>query len=273
MRKILLLAVLSLLVAACSGSDPELVGIRASNDPAIGDSRFLFAVNEIDGTRRGSPDEVVTLVAAPLDAPASTYEVTAEFVWIIQDAIGLYKAEIPWDTAGMWEINFEISTGEKAQPFLVFVGETATTVAIGESAPLVATKTLSDTPVEELTTDIPVDERFYELSLDTALTNGNKTVAVFATPAFCTTAACGPMMQQVKAVAGSYDDVNFVHIEVYDGFWEDGFTPTPEALVPAVTAFMLPTEPWIFVMDDEGDVIARLEGVLAPGELEELLDA
>lgn len=272
MRKLLLLVALALTVAACSGGDPEIVGIRASTDPAVGDSRFLFAVNEINGTRRGSPDEVVSLSATSLDEPDSVIETEAEFVWIVPNSIGLYKADLPWDVPGMWEIDFSLSTGEQGQPFLVFVAETPTTVAIGESAPLVATKTIADTEIEQLTTDHPVDERFYELSLDAALTNGDKTVAIFATPAFCTSAACGPMMQQVKALVDEYDAVNFVHIEVYDGFWQDGFTPSPEALVPAVTEFRLPTEPWIFVMDDEGDVLARLEGVLAPGELEELLD-
>jgi hypothetical protein len=35
--------------------------------------------------------------------------------------------------------------------------------------------------------------------------------------------------------------------------------------------FGLPSEPWIFVMDEEGVVIARIEGVLGDGELEAIL--
>ena len=45
------------------------------------------------------------------------------------------------------------------------------------------------------------------------------------------------------------------------------------SLADAGGEFRLPSEPWIFVMDEQGTVTARLEGVLAPGELEELLDA
>ena len=272
-RLALLLATLAVLAASCGAAEPEIIGIRASSDPAVGDTRFLFAVNEIEGTRRGSPDEAVTVTATSLAAPDVSYEVPAEFVWIVPEAIGLYKAEIPWDRGGQWEIDFDISTGEETQPFLVFVGDEPTTVGIGETAPLVATPTLADTELEDLTTDFPPDERFYQLSLDDALANGTKTVAIFATPAFCTSAACGPMMSQVKSLIGTYPGVNWVHVEVYEGFNEPDFAPNADHLVPAVREFGLPSEPWIFVMDEQGAVVARLEGVLAPGELEELLDA
>jgi hypothetical protein len=268
-----LITVLLLVSAACS-SEPEetLVGIRASTDPAIGDSRFIFAVNEIGGERRGSPDEVVTFTATPLDAPGTAIEGEAGFVWVVQDGFGLYKADIPFDTAGMWEIEFSVSTGENTEPFLVLVNEDPATVPIGEPAPLVASATVSDTPIEDLTTDDPVQESLYELSLDDALQNGKKTVAIFATPAFCTSAACGPMMAQAKEISSSYPEVNWIHVEVYSGFNEPGFAPDADHLVPAVVEFGLPSEPWIFVMDENGVVAARLEGVLDDGELEGLLD-
>jgi hypothetical protein len=268
-----LITVLLLVSAACS-SEPEetLVGIRASTDPAIGDSRFIFAVNEIGGERRGSPDEVVTFTATPLDAPGTAIEGEAGFVWVVQDGFGLYKADIPFDTAGMWEIEFSVSTGENTEPFLVLVNEDPATVPIGEPAPLVASATVSDTPIEDLTTDDPVQESLYELSLDDALQNGKKTVAIFATPAFCTSAACGPMMAQAKEISSSYPEVNWIHVEVYSGFNEPGFAPDVDHLVPAVVEFGLPSEPWIFVMDENGVVAARLEGVLDDGELEGLLD-
>lgn len=268
-----LITVLLLVSAACS-SEPEetLVGIRASTDPAIGDSRFIFAVNEIGGERRGSPEEVVTFTATPLDAPGTAIEGEAGFVWVVQDGFGLYKADIPFDTAGMWEIEFSVSTGENTEPFLVLVNEDPATVPIGEPAPLVASATVSDTPIEDLTTDDPVQESLYELSLDDALQNGKKTVAIFATPAFCTSAACGPMMAQAKEISSSYPEVNWIHVEVYSGFNEPGFAPDADHLVPAVVEFGLPSEPWIFVMDENGVVAARLEGVLDDGELEGLLD-
>lgn len=275
MKRVVALAlVLVSVAAACSGesSDP-LIGLRASQDVAVGDERFLFAVNEIDGTRRGSPEEEVQVVATPLDNPSQAIEADAVFMWIVPDAIGLYRAPVAFDTPGRWEIEFTISTGEDTDPFLVDVKPEPATVAVGEQAPAVATPTYPETPLSELTTDQEPLETLYTDSLDALLANGRPTVAVFATPAFCTSAACGPMVNQVKDLTTARTDADFIHIEVYSGFNSPGFEPGLDTLVPAVTAFGLPTEPWIFVMDGDGTVVSRLEGVLGEGELESILDS
>jgi hypothetical protein len=271
-RLALVLVSLALIATACGGETAEpLIGIRASTDPAVGDSRLLFGVNEIGGERRGSPDEKVSVVASPLEDPSRSVTSDAVFTWIIEDAIGLYVADVPFDTPGVWQIDFEISTGEPTEPFLIDIKPEPATVAVGEPAPVVASPTLADRPLEELTTDSDPLASLYELSLDDALTNGRKTVVLFATPAFCTSAACGPLVNQTKELISSAPGVDFLHIEVYEGFYEDGFAPGPDNLAPAVAAFGLPTEPWMFVMDEHGIVIARLEGVLVEGELEQIL--
>ncbi len=273
-RLLTLLTTVAMLVSACSGASQgeTLVGIRASNDPAVGDARFLFAVSEIDGTRRGSPEEKVTLVATSLDAPDVSIDADAVFEWIVEDGVGLYRANIPFDRPGLWEIDFQISTGEQTEPFLVDVSPEPSTVAAGDMAPLVKTPTLSDRPIEELTTDWEPLPALYEMSLDEALTNGRPTVVIFATPAYCTSAACGPLLKQTKAAVQEYPDVDFLHIEVYEGFNEEGFAPDRDHVVEAVKAFRLATEPWVFVVDEGGVVTARFEGVLGADELAEALD-
>lgn len=276
-RVVVFVALVAMVLASCGGDDggasgESLVGIRASTDPAVGDSRLLFAVNEIGGTRRGSPDEVVTVVAKPLDQPSRTIEAEAQFVWIVPDVSGLYLADVPFDSPGVWQIDFSISTGEPTDPFLIDIQAEPLTVAIGERAPRVKTPTSPDTSIADLTTDDEPLESLYLSSLDELLDNGRPTVALFATPAFCTSAACGPLLDQTKALAASHPDADFIHIEVYEGFNEPGFAPDGDHLAQAVVEFGLPSEPWIFVMDGSGVVIARLEGVLAEGELEALLE-
>jgi hypothetical protein len=271
---VLVLAVLALVATACSSAaaEPELVGIRASTDTAVGDERFLFAVAEIGGRRRGSPDEDITLIATSLDAPNVEIATDAEFVWVVPDAFGLYRADIPFDRPGLWEIDFDVSTGEESAPFLVDVLATPSTVASGDAAPLIATPTSSEVPITDLTTDSDPMPSLYETSLDEAFTNGRQSVVIFATPAYCTSATCGPLLQQTKDAAEELDEVNFVHIEVYSGFNEEGFQPDADHLVPAVEAFKLPSEPWIFIIDENGVVKSRLEGVLSEGELQRLID-
>ena len=270
----------SVLVSCASDDEPAqqqsgdvLIGIRASTAPAVGDERLLFSVNEISGTRRGSPEELVSIVAHSLEAPDKQIETDAIFTWIVPGSLGLYRAQVPFDRAGLWEIDFTISTGEDTEPFLIDVQVEPQTVAVGELAPRVKTLTLADRPIEELTTDADPLPVLYESSLDDLLENGQKTVVIFATPAYCVSATCGPLVSQAKELVATAPDVNFLHIEVYEGFTETGFAPDVEHLAPAAVAFGLPSEPWIFVMDEEGVVIARLEGVLGDGELQAILDA
>lgn len=274
-RPVLFFVALALVSTACSNSvaEPDLVGIRASTDTAVGDERFLFAVAEIDGRRRGSPDETVALVATSLDAPDVELAADADFLWVVPGAFGLYRADVPFDRQGLWEIDLDISTGEEVAPFLVDVLAAPSTVAAGDPAPLIATPTSDDIAITDLTTDPQPLASLYEMSLDDAFKSGQQSVVIFATPAYCTSATCGPLLQQTKDAAVAYDDVNFVHVEVYSGFNEEGFQPDAEHLVPAVEAFMLPSEPWIFVIDDNGVVKARFEGVLDDGELEEAIDS
>ncbi|MEN8238689.1 MAG: hypothetical protein ABFR53_05755 [Actinomycetota bacterium] len=274
-RIVVVVVALAVVAAGCSSEsgEPELVGIRASTDTAVGDERFLFAVAEIDGRRRGSPDEAITLVATSLDAPEVEISTDAEFVWIVPEAFGLYRADIPFDRAGLWEIDFDISTGEQASPFLVDVLAAPSTVAAGDPAPLISTPTSNDVPIADLTTDLEPMPSLYEMSLDDAFTNGQQSVVIFATPAFCTSASCGPLLQLTKDAADKFEDVNFVHVEVYSGFNEEGFQPDADHVVPAVEAFKLPSEPWIFVIDENGVVKSRLEGVLSEGELESVINS
>jgi hypothetical protein len=281
MKRIVIVGLAFALVLVSCSSDGQseqqpsgdvLIGIRASTDPAVGDERLLFAVNEINGTRRGSPDEMVSIVAHSLEAPDNKIEADAIFTWIVPGSIGLYRALVPFDRAGLWEIDFAISTGEATEPFLIDIQAEPQTVAIGELAPRVKTQTLADRPIEELTTDGDPLPALYESSLDELLENGQKTVALFATPAFCVSATCGPLVNQAKQILDTSPGVNFIHIEVYGGFTEPGFAPDVDHLVPAVVAFGLPSEPWIFVMDEDGVVIARFEGVLGEGELEVILN-
>lgn len=269
----MMIAVLTLAVASCSGGSEAnpLIGIRASQDSALGDHRLLFAVHEISGARRGAPDEIVTVTASPLDSPDTEITAEATYIWLVPESIGLYLVNLPFDRAGTWQIDFTISTGEDTDPFLVDIQEEPRSVAVGETAPLVQSPTLSTADLEELTTDRDPLLSLYEISLDDALANGRKTVVIFATPAFCTSTACGPMLEQTKLLVSRYEDVDFLHIEVYRGLNEPGFAPDIDHLAPAVVAFGLESEPWVFVIDEQGVVAGRFDGVLGEGEIESLL--
>jgi hypothetical protein len=245
----------------------------ASSDVGTGPSRLLVGVTQEDGTRIGSPEDPVEIEIAPLDAPEDVRRVPGTFMWVAEDLYGLYRAEAGFDRPGLWSVTVKPTNGEALPPTELTVRDETSAPNIGEAAPVAPTATLDDAPIVDLTTDPDPDERFYQTTLDEALASGKQTVLVFATPAYCTSATCGPMLDTVKEAAARYPDVNFIHIEVYQGFNEPGFAPDPAHLAPAVGPeyWNLPSEPWVFVMDDRGVVTGRFEGVMAPEELDALL--
>ena len=85
---------------------------------------------------------------------------------------------------------------------------------------------------------------------------GRKPVALlFATPALCASRVCGPVVDIALQLKSTYGDrVQFIHQEVFVDN-EPG-----KGLRPALRAFALETEPWLFVFDRRGRVVARLEG-------------
>jgi hypothetical protein len=279
------LVALALVAAAC-GEDgaareatgsrtfpPDSFAIVANADIGTGTSRVLFGVLEGGGRRLGSPDDAVTITVSHTDTPGDTQTATGIFTWIIEDAFGLYRAEFDLDRPGLWRAVVQPDDGP-ALPDTGFnvLADTAAP-AIGETAPAPPTPTSPAFPFEEITTDPEPEPRFYELSLDEAVGNGTPTVIVFSTPAFCRTATCGPLLDIVKGIAPQYPDVDFVHVEVYTNLTAPDFAPVPENLAPAVLEewWNLPSEPWVFVVDPTGTVIARFEGVMAADELAAVL--
>lgn len=273
-RLLLTIAGLGILASACGGgvepSFPEdSFGIVANRDIGTGTSRVLVGVLQPDGSRLGSPDIGVDLIASPSDDTSATQSVPGVFVWIIEDVVGLYRAEFDFDRPGTWVVTVQPENGEALEPAALNVLVETVSPNIGDLAPVVDTPTLADFPYAELTTDPSPDPRFYEISLPDAVASGNPTVLVFSTPAYCQTAACGPLLDLVKGAAGDYPDVNFVHVEVYTGLTDPDFRPDPAHLAPAagLEGWSLPSEPWVFVIDQNGIVTARFEGVMDADEL------
>jgi hypothetical protein len=78
---------------------------------------------------------------------------------------------------------------------------------------------------------------------------------------------CGPTVdiaEQVKSEHG--DDAAFIHMEIYE---DNSFD---KGLRPQVKAYNLPTEPWVFVIDEDGRIVESIEGAASPEALERAVD-
>jgi len=93
-------------------------------------------------------------------------------------------------------------------------------------------------------------------------------VLLFATPALCQTRVCGPVVDIAAQLKKKYGDrVAFIHQEVYvDNMVKKGLRPPLES-------FNLRTEPWLFTLDADGRVAARLEGSFGNRAFERAIEA
>lgn len=276
-RRFAVLAALLVLAAACSGSSSpfpdDAFALQASSDIGVGQGRVLIGIGDATGARLGAPDEPITIEVHPENDPGAVQTAEGEWTWIVPNATGLYRATFEFDRSGIWVANVTPAGGDPLPPVLFSVVDNPMAPALGEPAPAAPTPTLSTHSLEELTTDPDPDPSFYELSLVEALGNGRPTVVVFSTPAYCQTAACGPLLDEVKRLAPDYPGVNFLHVEVFTGLTDPDFAPDASHLAPAVGLdwYALPSEPWVFAIDEDGIVIGRFEGVMDPSELEAVL--
>lgn len=189
----------------------------------------------------------------------------------------IFAHERVFDRAGDWgvEVQARLPNGATAVKRIHFrVLADSPTLIPGELAPALDTPTVAevDGDLSQLTSALTPNPAFYQLSLAEALTNGKPTVLLFATPAFCQTRFCGPAYDTASAVQKRYGDAaNFVHIEVYTGL------PNPAAnnweMALAMATFGLSTEPWLFLMDKDGTITYRVEGLFTAAEIEAHLQA
>src|SRR5689334_13411957 len=135
---------------------------------------------------------------------------------------------------------------------------------VGQKAPKVHTDTLASAggDVRKIDTRDPPDDMH---KVDFADVVGKKPVALlFATPQLCQSRVCGPVTDiayQMEAKYGSQMD--FIHQEVY-------VDNTPaKGLRKPLQQFGLRTEPWLFVVNKQGRITARLEGSIGVRQFEQ----
>jgi hypothetical protein len=258
-----------LTVAACGSGESAGLTVMASSAGTIGlgSQRVLVTLLSNDQDELASPDLPVVIEFARASPREVVGEVAGDFVWLIPDVRGVYVTTFVFDRPGEWEATV-IAEGRRAAPFPFVVVDDPILPDVGDPAPPSITRTSADFDLDQISTDPNPDPEFYRLSLDEALGSGRPTVVVFATPAFCQTQTCGPMLDLAKEAKPGHPDHNYVHVEIYEDL-----NGEVDELVPvaAVTEWRLPSEPWLFVVDADGVVMARFEGVVSPEELEEAL--
>jgi hypothetical protein len=110
----------------------------------------------------------------------------------------------------------------------------------------------------------PPDD-MHTISIADAIAQHRPALVVFATPAFCESATCGPQVHAVQQLEPAYRDrLTFIHVEIYRDFKPD---PSKRQLTRTVVEWNLQTEPWVFLIDSRGAIAAEFEAATAADEL------
>ena len=287
-HKTILLLLPLLLLAACSGDTiisseqeaggPEYSAIIITSDLAVGPNRILFGIINRDGMPVPGPSaEVESYFMVPGAEERELKEsLTVPFINWPTSVLGVFGAPLDFDTAGLYQLDINYTSNEGTPIFAqgnLLIKESASTPAIGAAAPTSVTNTAANAEdIFHITSASNPDLDLYQYSVHEALEQAKPLVVVFATPAFCLSATCGPQVAQLTSVKESVGDLaNYIHVEVFEEPHEIEDQRPTGGLVPAVREWGLPTEPWTFIIDAQGLVHAKFEQFATAEEIEEKL--
>ncbi len=143
---------------------------------------------------------------------------------------------------------------------------TAVAPVPGQAAPRVPSPTKTDTlGVKPICTRVPQCP-LHTVSLSEVIGAGRPVAVLFATPALCTSRYCGPVLDELLSIRKPYEDrVTFVHVDIYKNLRASAQSPT-------VTAWQLPSEPWLYTIDGAGNIVGRIDTAFGRNEMQGLLD-
>ena len=289
-----LVVVLSACTAAAGVASPSpsapatrysVLPVIVSQEQVVGTDRFVFSFLDAANKPVASPTRTASVRAWPeAKGPSAAVSGQGSFLWAVPNVTGMYVTTLAFSEAGKWDAEFTTASAGGASetiPFTFDVVAHGSAIQVGQQAPSVSTPTLADAGgnVKAISSDTSPDPAFYRVSEDQALAQHRPFVLVFATPAFCTSRACGPLLDQVKAAASSAPGVTFINVEPYKLAYANGqLQPVLDSNgqlqpVEAVGKFGILSEPWIFVVDRTGRVTVSFEGVASQEELAAALKA
>jgi hypothetical protein len=156
--------------------------------------------------------------------------------------------------------------GAKVLPS-IDAGEFTKIPRVGEKPPQIHTPTAQEAggDLAKITTRVPPDT---QNKVDFAEVLGKEPIVLlFATPQFCQSRVCGPVVDVAQEAQGKFGKrANFIHMEIYNE------NDPSKGVRPQVRAFHLPSEPWLFTINREGRVSAAVEGAFGPELLDKVVE-
>ena len=184
---------------------------------------------------------------------------------------GIYVTQLPFSRSGKWGVELTLQrpggASESARLTVVVLDKSATP-SVGEAAPRSRNMVASDVKdLREIDTSEHPDPRLHQVRIADAIAMKKPQLIVFATPQFCTSRMCGPVVDIVRTLLPSYGNrIAFTHQEIWQDF-------ASKKVFPTVEEWRLESEPWVFVVDGQGVIRAKFEGLVTAREIETALQS
>jgi hypothetical protein len=253
------------------GEDVAIVPGTADFGP--GAVRLTFLVIDGQGRVVTRPTARIWLARGLKEKPFAQTTARSEPIGVNGNEPGepqaIFVAQLELDEAGTYWVLAEPVGGRKIQAVGNVVVKTETAAPdVGEKAVPSKTPTLANATLEQLTTSTKPDPELYRSSVADALAAKTPFVVTFATPKYCTSRTCGPVVDVVSAVRRKHEGsgIRFIHAEIY----KDNDPTKGEN--SWVREWKLPSEPWVFLVGADGKVKARFEGTASLDELDAAVD-
>jgi protein SCO1/2 len=263
---------------------PEVV---SSSIWAGGASPVIFVLNDANG-QIDDPRLTVTARLAAADGSPAGEPVDA----IAVQPSGLtdvsFVATLDLPAAGSWRVDVSATdgAGTTRQGVLeVTALDPGGTAALGAPAPGIRTPNAADVggDLTWVTTDPLPDPRLSTTSTADALAAGTPFVLVVDSIQFRVTPACGKAVVMAKRLLDRWRDVPFIHHEPYrytvittEPVLE-GTLEAPVLTEPAIAwgvgadPWGVGSMPWIFIVDGDGIVRAKYQGVMGSADVDVML--
>ncbi|MGZ8782845.1 MAG: hypothetical protein ACXWZB_05040 [Gaiellaceae bacterium] len=250
------------------GEDVAIV--PGSSDFGPGKLRFTFLVIDGQGRVVSRPTARIWLARSLKEKPIARATARTESIGVGASEPGepeeIYVSELDVKEPGTYWLLAEPVGGRRIQAIGNVVVRARTAAPdVGSAAPPSKTPTLETATLKQLTTSKVPDRELYRSSVAAALAAKVPFVVAFATPKYCASRTCGPVVEVLSAVRRSQAEerIRFIHVEIYEGN-----DPTKGQNRWVEQEWKLPTEPWIFVVGADGKIRDRFEGTVSVRELE-----
>jgi hypothetical protein len=252
-------------------SGQSVLLILGTSDYSPGNVRISFLVVDRRGRIVAPPTARVWIARSRDTKPFEETTARLEPVGVpgvsTRDVQALYVAHVPVPSAGAYYVLARPIGGVRIGGLReVVVKSRSTSPSVGSRAYPSRNPTLASAKgkLAALTTRVPPDRGLLRYSIAGSLAAHARFVVTFATPRYCSSRTCGPVVDVVNEVRRRFAGagIRFIHVEIYEG------NDPRKGENRWVREWHLPSEPWTFLVGRDGRIKAKFESSISVAELE-----